>query len=460
MNNSALSEKTGNMGFISRWPSKAKHFLRDYSAIGNRDFYLLINDGGIFVFRVLGRKFQMFVEHNRDFRRNLGEDVNFVIEKLRKSDGYIGQDLIVLMGGSYCFHSIQENKDLLKIDIKKSHPGLDEKTTIMGAAIIEAGKDRKLAYLGGIGRITVETISETLRRYNIRVKWLGPVVLYLLELAPKCRFKYNSIIHLPGETICINNNGIIQAVELPQHIESGRSKEIFGVGAANDNNPNRTIAVYSFGLETQAQSGNKVVRCQDKPHNLLPYLSPQYPFWAAKTAGKHDHYAGVIVSAFRLASLILGIMAVGFIAASFSLSLFATRYDSLVKENRQDLERKLTLQADLQKSEMALEKLGVMKNPQISFAGAISTFCQRRPFGLNMTEINIKKSDNDYWILTADGLADSETAVFAYCKYIAEQSNKANPEVISVKRLSSRLGNIQPGTNSGFVFKIKMELDK
>jgi hypothetical protein len=412
---------------------------------------LLINDGGLFCFSI-GRKSQSLLAQSRlDNFSSFEECCLDFINRLKKVAPFINQPLACLIGGSRCFYYIVTASD------KKSGQRLElpDQYKLPGALIrfkFIKIRGHKWLYYAGTDRDFIESLIARFNRDGILISSIQPITLFLLEsLIAGSKIQPSRFI-MPGEIIWF---GIQKG---PCFYETRREagKEIpeppFPV---NDN----TYHCFSFCSESESVPKDNITPYRDVP--------PQFGMVTGRNRSffniiKREKLLGLFSWAMRtvkLAAWLAGSLGVVALMLSVVLNAVASNYGHSLDQyqilvlQRHELENRIAALTN------ELEDIRTKNGRSISMAGALSSFCQGRPDGLHLKELNARHDPEKGWAIVASGLTTSENAVFDYRSYITDNAPHVSIEVTRLEenRIRDNHRRRQERPQYGFTMEMNPE---
>lgn len=437
---------------------KSTSFITEFFTPKESKFYVLLCDGGISLLKLKGRKLNILFEkdiHSIEYQMDCFSEFS---NEITKTDKYLGQPVTVLIGGSLCFHTIQSGDFLQTGGLNKIKEWTDNAKLEIGFKYFQNAQNEKNVFVSGIKSEKLTQIIEILKRQEMAVADILPVTLFFLE---NLLDKPSDIteIELPFESLVSINTKPIQIIEYP----SGQTASgLIGGNKAKSDMDTHSFAYYSvFHPEDGSKKNHKKQRSiSDLITSSLLNIKSQDIFWLNKNKKGPKQYIATAANGARLASMFTLAVAVILLVSALILSVIAGQFSDTLEEHQLDYQRKLNLQAEIEKRQSALDNLGDFKHAQSSFAGAISAFCQRRPYDLKITEFNIRANNENQWVIFADGIAQKENAIFSYQRFVSDQNNSVKAEVTSIKKMDSRYNRAESNNDARYSFRLRMDLMK
>ena len=434
----------------------ATRFVQEFTRIYPEGHFILINDTSISYF-VIDKDTQRIIINNKISNQSaFPQTLEYFAHQLQATNIYRGQPVTVLISGSSCFHNIDCLKDKRSGKLNKMPNGIDGESSIIKFRIFRYKKDARMVFYGGIRSDFYAMIENEFKKAGILIKDFVPLSFFILRLWQGQKISKPIAVKLPGQIIWllpqdekpmlldVDDDSLLHEIRITEELISGRelityllNNEIRNRDTGEDQPLYSLFKIRPFEFKEQKAFFDDGLIADKKLRALIP-----------------------ISNALRLTSLIISGLCLLFIISAIGLRLWKTGYADILNTYQAEYKRKNELQENITELENGITKNNLANIRPTSFAGTISTFCQRRPRGLQLNEINILADKSGNWFATAVGAADQEDAIFTYKDYISEFSHGLPLEITWLKQDDVRYQHPGTTTNPKFNFRMKMNLVK
>jgi len=431
----------------------AIQLARGLTGLGNSRHYILINDSGIFYLLLGGKSGHLAISTLYSEYPDFKDCLDKFIINLKKHPLFMGQPVTILMGGSKCFHHIEQIKTKDKFNPSKKFSWLNTESAIIRFRIYRTRGGNKCAYYGGIESDTYNRITRRLHDEGLTIKDFRPATLFIFEKWLKKDESNSLAVKLPGQIIRVFLSGDRISI-LDENLNAGYVVEFT---PDKLNIVGKTI-YYSFFSQDITGDNHNTRPLYNLIKGKIWDTHKEKFFWSPATGNKRMAMVWHVANGLRLSALILVCLSLLLLITSLTMRLWRSTYSSDLAAYQTEYEQKTQLMTEIADLESKLDATPVSNYNMTSISAAISTFCQRRPYGLYLSEINAYHDNEDNWRVTATGLAEKESAVFSYRDYISQNTMGRPLEVTALQKTNTGRRSTNANQAISYGFKIRLEL--
>lgn len=438
---------------MAQWPKPVKSgtgFLRNYFSIRPDRHFILINDSGFYYFLIRKNSLQLMSKVQLSKHKDFNKEINNFVGQLNNNSEYIGQEVVCLVGGSNAFYQIKEIKGGRALDPASLFSYLNLENILLKFRYFRADKRRWIFY-SGIDKDFHKKINENFSKAGILIKEILPLTFFLLDALLKGKMLSPSAFKFPGEVVYFNYGNNISFFEKSFDETNTEPFQIEEIIDANK------LEIYSFG-EKDVNHDQNVRPLSNLFKPSVFQFRKGKSFFDLLSNERSITIATSLSEALRILVILFLAFSVILLIGLAIFSLWKSSYNDVLDSYQTEYQRKSQLQNDISVLEERLKKYDMADFGHTSFAGAISSFCQRRPWGLYLKEINLSKDQENKWALTAIGSSEKESDAFAYREYVSEAVGKLPLEVTLLEKSIDRYGRGNQQQSELFNFRIKLSL--
>jgi len=405
------------------------HFIKNFVRITPLSNYVLINDSGIYYFGLgEGTKEPLISSLFSDYS-NFDQNLSVFLDKLTNYNLYYGQPITILIGGSRNFYQIKRIKQKSRVNPHTLFDWLNHEEVFLKFRYFKNRKNEKFVYFAGIKKDLQETLIKRFGETKIPIQGFKPVTLFVLEQWLNRQIDKPILVKLPGQIVklFINKNKLSFLEESYHNISNSNSLE-----------------------------NHKVIALSDLIKEPYFRFNTKKSFFDCGETNKLTRLLIPITNAIRLTSLLLISLCLISLLVGIGFRIWKSGYGGVLKTYQAEYEKKTELQLEISNIKKKLTQSNFRDLQQTYFAGAICAFCQKRPWGLYLKEINLNNDNENGWFLTAKGLSDKENSVFNYREYISECIGDVPLEVTWLKQTENRNRSRDQQATMQYNFSIKL----
>ena len=413
-------------------------YLREFLIIFPPQYFILINNSGIYCLRVQRKKTDLIQSRKSELNPdNIKAELELFFKDLKHNPRYLGQPMYILIGGTFSFYYLKDPANSKEVDIISL---LSPEDSRIAYRPLKISKDRYVQLFFGINVKILENIRNVIYASSFLVEDIIALPYHILKTAVNKGDKENVCLEFPGEilelgfstypSIATNNKTLSLTKSTPGN--SDKEKPVYKIVSKTN-----SISKFLYPKLFQKKFSKSAFRVDDKsrPSKVLMTLS----------------------GSLRLSAIILFMAAIISILSSFVLGMAKKPYTKLLSEYDVQLEQVSLLKNKYNSLERELDKFEGLGSANSSFSGIIASFCQRRPNHLVLSQIDIFKDNSGNWNLNASGETRSENSVLAYRGYVLENLGPLPLEIAQlVKTSQSRSRNSDQTTI--YTFKLSSRL--
>jgi len=425
------------------------YLLKDIYSLRRLSHFVLINGSGIYYF-IIGRKTQKLIVGVSGLQsRGMKDCLHDFAGRIAASRHYYGQPLTILIGGPKCFYRVEPVTDQKPPSSRIFFNAINPDKVLIRFRYLTDGRGIKFIFISGIQNDLRHVIIDEFKRNGIPVAGFIPASYLTLANLIIRRLSFHVAVKLPGEILYLSRSNR-EIIIFEKSSEDFQTLETW-------HHP--VDALYSY-LQRDVESSN------NKAYPLYYLIMPPgQSLDAAKgffgSSGSHGrrgaeiHWLNYIHTATRWLSL----LSLTLMVAMIALGIYSSEHSNLIKAHDADFVSKKELE---KKIALLEEKLAVRRSEGYltSLAGAISAFCRKYPPELYLKSIAVSKNETGIWGITAAGVSNTEDRVFEYRRQIAENTPDFPVEVVFLRQPEYHSGELYPGKNHSFDFKIRLLLQE
>jgi len=430
-----------------------RSFIADYFVLFTPEYFVIVNEAGIHCLAVYKKRAKIVLSSEIPSNdKDLYGSFNNFFAKLKTCSEYLGQSLIILIGGNFAFHLIKDSRAKLDINLNE----VIEPDKCISAFRPLQGKDgKRYIFFGGIRKDIYELPFEALKRHNLKIACITPITYFISKQLLNNKIFGKSIIMLPGQINEAEIDDSISIMQVPINfkpnlesiINSDQSDESSGSNKANE-----------FGLTTNSKEPNiDLISKLFYPKLLRNRYSGE--LFKPSQSEKIVRLMNTVREGLRLASLLLLVLCFLSIVSATILDKIKGSYEKSLSEYSTEYHNISTLRREIARLNTDSANLKKLGYGQTNFTGAISAFCQERPAGLQVLSIDIFNNDPGKWELLVSGIASSEKDVFKYRDYTSRYLAAIPLEISQLNETRIQKSRISDQSKT-YNFKLHSQLTK